>query len=104
MLGYTSAIKSKIESSYTLLKMEKISEVHMNNAFKISAIMSFVVCLYMMWFYDVIIQYGEARYEARRLVGLGRFFLSLVQLSMTLVSAYYWYKFRIWEQPERKPR
>jgi len=32
----------------------------MNDAFKVSAIMSIVLCVYMMMFYNVIINYGEA--------------------------------------------
>lgn len=96
LLGYTSAIKSKIESSYTLLKTEKISEKQMNDAFTISAVMSIVLCVYMMAFYNVIINYGDADFDSSRVIGLGRFALSLVQLSMTLVYAYYWLRFKIW--------
>jgi hypothetical protein len=76
----------------------------MNDAFTISAIMSIVVCIYMMLHYDVIINYGEADFEAPRVIGLGRFSLSLIQLSMALVYAYYWLTFKIWENPERKAR
>lgn len=104
LLGYTSAIKSKIESSYTLLKTEKISEKQMNDAFTISAVMSIVLCVYMMAFYNVIINYGDADFDSSRVIGLGRFALSLVQLSMTLVYAYYWLRFKIWQHPERKAR
>lgn len=104
LLGYTSAIKTKIESSYSLLKIEKIAESHMNDAFKISAIMSIVICAYMITFYDVLINYGEADFSSPRLIGLGRFALSLIQLSMSLVYAFYWLRFRIWEQPEKQSR
>jgi hypothetical protein len=76
----------------------------MNDAFKISAIFSIVICAYMIVFYDVLINYGDADFSSSRLIGLGRFVLSLIQLSMGLVYAYYWLKFKIWEQPERKSR
>ena len=76
----------------------------MNNSFVLSAVMSIVLCIYMMQFYDVIIEYGEAEFTSGRLIGLGRFFLSLIQLSMSCVYAYYWYKLRIWEKPQRKSR
>jgi len=66
--------------------------------------MSVVLIVYMMRFYDVIIEYGEAEFTSGRLIGLGRFFLSLVQLSMSCVYAYYWYKLRIWEKPQRMSR
>lgn len=104
LLGYTSAVKSKIESSYNLLKTEKISEKQMNDAFNISAVMSIVICIYMMTFYNVIINYGEADFDSSRQVGLGRLALSLVQFSMTLVYAYYWLRFKIWEHPEKTSR
>ena len=68
----------------------------MNDAFKISAIMSIVICLYMIMFYDVIINYGEADFNSSRLISLGRFVLSLIQLSMSFVYAYYWLRFNIW--------
>jgi hypothetical protein len=87
-----------------LLKTEKISEKQMNDAFNISAIMSIVTCVYMMTYYDVIINYGEADFDSSRIIGLGRFALSLVQFSMSIVYAFYWLKFKIWEQPERKAR
>lgn len=76
----------------------------MNDAFNISAIMSVVLCIYMMLFYNVIINYGEADFDSSRVIGLGRFALSLVQLSMSLVYAYYWIRFKIWEHPERQSR
>jgi len=104
LLGFISGVKDNIEKSYTLEKKENISERNMNNSFLLSAVMSIVLCIYMMQFYDVIVEYGEAEFASGRLVGLGRFFLSLVQLSMSCVYAYYWYKLRIWEKPQRKSR
>jgi hypothetical protein len=76
----------------------------MNDAFKISAIMSIALCAYMMIFYNVIINYQEADFSSSRIIGLTRFALSLIQLSMALVYAYYWLRFKIWEHPERKSR
>ena len=76
----------------------------MNDAFKISAIMSIVLCVYMMMFYNVIINYGEADFEASRVTGLIRFALSLIQLSMTFVYAFYWLKFKNWQHPQRQAR
>ena len=76
----------------------------MNNSFFLSAVMSIILCVYMMNFYDIIIEFGEAEFTSGRLIGLGRFFLSLIQLSMTCVYAYYWFKLRIWEKPNRLSR
>ena len=68
----------------------------MNDAFSISAIMSIVLCVYMMIFYNVIINFGEADFNSSRIIGLIRFAISLIQLSMALVYAYYWLRFKIW--------
>jgi hypothetical protein len=83
------------------LKVEKITEQHMNDAFKISAFMSIIICVYMMFNYDIIINYGEADFSSNRLIGLGRIVLCLIQLSMSIVYAYYWLRFKIWEKPEK---
>lgn len=58
----------------------------------------------MIMFYDIIINYGEADFNSPRLISLGRFVLSLIQLSMSMVYAYYWLRFKIWEKPLRQPR
>lgn len=68
----------------------------MKNSFRLSAVMSIVLCIYMMNFSDIIIEFGEAEFTSGRMIGLCRFFLSLIQLSMTCVYAYYWFKLRIW--------
>jgi len=65
---------------------------------------SVVVCVYMMAFYDVIIEYGTAEFVSGRLIGLGRFTLSLIQLSMSFVYFYYWYRLKIWYKPQKKQR
>lgn len=104
LLGYVGGVGDKIEKSYTLEKEENISEKNMNNSFFLSAVMSIILCVYMMNFYDVIIEFGEAEFTSGRLIGLGRFFLSLIQLSMSFVYAYYWFKLRIWEKPIRQSR
>ena len=104
LLGFIGGIGEKKKKSYTLEKKENISEKNMNNSFVLSAVMSIVLCIYMMQFYDVIIEYGEAEFTSGRLIGLGRFFLSLIQLSMSCVYGFYWFKLRIWEKPQRKSR
>ena len=63
--------------------------------------MSIVLCFYMMTYYDVIINYQEADFSSSRVIGLVRFALSLVQLSMSMVYGYFWIRFKIWEVPEK---
>lgn len=60
LLGYTEDIKSCINYSYRLKKEENISEDNLKSSYKIAAMMSVVVCIFMMVFTDVIIEYGTA--------------------------------------------
>lgn len=55
LMNYTTGVREKIESSYTLEKGENISERNMKGSFVASAVMSIVLCVYMMRYYDVII-------------------------------------------------
>lgn len=73
----------------------------MNDAFRISGFMSVLICIYMMFYYDIIINYGEADFSSNRIISLGRIALCLIQLSMSIVYAYYWLRFKIWESPEK---
>jgi hypothetical protein len=58
MLGYVGGVGDKLQKSYTLEKEENISEKNMKNSFYLSAIMSIVLCVYMMNFSDIIIEFG----------------------------------------------
>ena len=57
-----------------------------------------------MFFYDVIVEYGEAEFTSTRLIRLTRLVLSLIQLSMAIVYAYYWYILKNWEKPSYKSK
>ena len=60
MLGYVGGVGDKLEKSYTLEKQENISEKNMKRSFQLSAFMSIILCIYMMNFSDIIIEFGEA--------------------------------------------
>ncbi len=66
--------------------------------------MSIVICFYMMVFYDIIVEYEAAEFLATFYIGIGRFLLSIVQLSFSLIYTFYWYKLKIWHKPERISR
>jgi hypothetical protein len=76
----------------------------MNESYKIASIISILICLYMMIFYDIIVEYEVAEFTSNYYVGLGKFALSLLQLSFSLIYTFYWYKLKIWYKPERQSR
>ena len=60
--------------------------------------------MYMMFFYDIIVEYEAAEFTSKSYVGVVKFGISLVQLGFSLMYAYYWYKLKIWYKPERVSR
>jgi hypothetical protein len=58
----------------------------------------------MMLFYDIVVEYEAAEFTSNLTIGLGKLFLSLLQLGSSLMYTYYWYKLRIWYKPERESR
>lgn len=57
MLSYTEGVKNKIEYSYQLKKQKGITEDSMNSSFKAACILSFIICIYILVFYQVNIEY-----------------------------------------------
>lgn len=57
LLSYTDGVKSKIEYSYNLKKKKNISESNMDDSFKMAGILSVIICLYIILFYQVNIEY-----------------------------------------------
>ena len=80
-------------------KMYNITEENLKNSYFYATFMSVILCIFMMYFYDVIVEYGSADFTSTRLIRLTRITLSLIQLSMSLAFAYYWYILKIWEKP-----
>jgi hypothetical protein len=76
----------------------------MNDSYNLAAFISILICFYMMVFYDIIVEYEAAEFTSNSTIGLGKFFLSLLQLGFSLMYTYYWYKLRIWYKPERQSR
>lgn len=71
----------------------------MNDSYNIAAGISILICVYMMLYYDVIVEYGKAEFTSDSIIGSGKLVLSILQLCFSLVYAYYWYKLKIWYKP-----
>lgn len=99
LLGFISGIKDKIEYSYNLQKKEKITEKNMTDSYNTAALISIIICIYMMFFYDIIVEYEAAEFTSSYYIGVGKFVLSLTQLAFSLMYTYYWYKLKIWYKP-----
>ena len=76
----------------------------MTDSYTLAASFSVIVCMYMMFFYDIVVEYEAAEFTSNSYVGLVKFGISLVQLGFSLMYTYYWYKLRIWYKPERNSR
>jgi hypothetical protein len=76
----------------------------MTQSYNIAAFLSIVICMYMMFFYDIIVEYEAAEFTSDSYIGVFKFGLALVQLCFSLMYTYYWYKLRIWYKPERQSR
>lgn len=60
LLSYSKAVKEKINYSFDLQKIEKISEANMKNSFTWASNFSILICIYLGFFYHIIIEYGSA--------------------------------------------
>ena len=76
----------------------------MTDSYMIAAAISVVICLYMMIFYDIVVEYEAAEFIADSYIGVIKFAISLVQLVFSWMYAYYWYKLKIWYKPEKQSR
>ncbi len=76
----------------------------MNAHYTFSSKLSVIICIYMMVFYNVYIEYGEAEFTGSWPVVIVRFILSLLQLKYSLLYGYTWYKLKVWAKPEPKSR
>lgn len=76
----------------------------MMDSYNIAAFFSVFICVYMMFFYDIVVEYEAAEFTSDSYIGLIKFGISLVQLGFSLMYMYYWYKLRIWYKPERQSR
>lgn len=85
-------------------KSEGINELNMRNYYKNAASMSVVICVYMLLFYGVIIEYGNVEFTSNRIYRSIAFVLSLIQLSMSICYFYYWNKLKAWHEPEYKSK
>lgn len=76
----------------------------MTKSYKASATLSIVLCVFMFMYYGVIIEYGDVEFTSNRIYRSIRFVISLMQLSMSICYAYYWFVLKIWYSPEYRPK
>jgi hypothetical protein len=62
--------------------------------------LSILICIYMITFYNVYIEYGGAEYTSSWPIVLIRLMLSLFQLKYAFLYGYTWYKLKIWAKPK----
>ena len=104
LLGYNKSLEQSMEYSFILKKTDGIIEKNMTDSYKYAAFMSCVVCVFLMLYYNVVVEFGEADFTSNRIYRSIRLGLSLIQLSFACVYAYYWYILRIWYKPEYQPK
>lgn len=106
LFSYTEGVREKMEYSYNLKKIKKITEENMKGSFQIASKLSMLICLYIGIFYHVTIEYQQAEYYSEFPTAALGFALSLVQLTFTLLYVFYWFELKLWMDPEpinRKP-
>lgn len=71
----------------------------MTDSFKTAAYLSIILCLFISYFYVVNIEYQIADYDTGLILGGIRFFLSILQLTFTVLYVFYWYELKLWYNP-----
>lgn len=100
LLSFTDGVKQKIEYSYNLEKTKKITEKNMKDSFNVAASLSVVICAYIIYWYNIIIEYQEAEFYSDIWVDLVRIGLSFLQLTFTILYFFYWFELKLWLNPE----
>ena len=99
LLGYTDGVKEKIEYSYNLKKKKNITESNMKDSFFIATRLSVVICVYILLYYQVNIEYQQAQYYSDYVHSTIRLGMSLVQLVFSFLYVFYWYQLKLWYNP-----
>ena len=100
LLGYVQGVNEKCTELYQYEKCENIKEEDMIKNYKNASHMSLLICLYMMLYYDVYVEYGTADFTSSWPHLIVRFSLSAIQAYFSLNYARIWYKLKIWSKPE----
>jgi hypothetical protein len=96
LLSYTEGVKNKIEYSYQLKKKQGITEASMTDSFNVASILSCIICVYILVFYNINIEYQEAEYYSKFTLSAGQFILSFTQLVFTILYFFYWFQLKLW--------
>jgi hypothetical protein len=58
------------------------------------------ICAYIIYFYNIVIEYQEAEFYSDISIGLARVALSFFQLTFTVLFVFYWFELKLWLNPE----
>ena len=91
MLAYSDGIREKMEYSYNLEKKKNITESNMEDSLSVASKLSIGICIFILYFYQINVQYFQAEYYTSFTIGAVRFFFSFIQLIFTILFIFYWY-------------
>jgi hypothetical protein len=72
----------------------------MKDSFKVAASLSVFICAYIIYFYNITIEYQEAEFYSDFTIGFIRLVLSFFQLTFTVLFVFYWFELKLWLNPE----
>lgn len=72
----------------------------MNKYYTTASNLSMLICLYMVVFYNVYVEYGTAEFTASWPIVIVRFLLSIMQVKYSLMFIYIWYRLNVWIKPQ----
>ena len=73
-----------------------ITEASMTDSFNVASILSCIICVYILVFYNINIEYQEAEYYSKFTLSAGQFILSFTQLVFTILYFFYWFQLKLW--------
>ena len=76
----------------------------MKGNYQIASYLSLFICLYMMIYYDVFVEYGTAEFTSNWPHRIIRLSLCLIQTYFSLKYAFTWYKLKIWSKAKPESR
>ena len=63
----------------------------MEDSLNVASKLSIFICIFIVYFYQINVQYFEAEYYTNFTVGAVRFIFSFIQLVFTILFIFYWY-------------
>lgn len=76
----------------------------MEDSLSVASKLSILICLFIVYFYQINVQYFKAEYYTSFTIGAVRFAFSFMQLIFTVLFIFYWYELRLWKEMEMADR